>query len=112
MYYQFLVAHLGAPFLLLSAVTTGLIIRIFYQQYMSIQIAMRVFISMILFTINAIIIVPAIVFFYRWIMICGFYQTSGAFNFNTGLVETSLVYLLQGLFYCRKHLIHLTFIDN
>ena len=48
MYYQFLVAHLDAPFLLLSAVTTGLIIRIFYQQYMNIQIAMRVFISMIL----------------------------------------------------------------
>ena len=93
MYYQFLVAHLDAPFLLLSAVTTGLIIRIFYQQYMNIQIAMRVFISMILFTINA----PAIVFFYRWIMICGFYQTSGAFNFNTGCSGDVFSLLAPGL---------------
>ena len=97
MYYQFLVAHLDAPFLLLSAVTTGLIIRIFYQQYMNIQIAMRVFISMILFTVNAIIIVPTIVFFYRWIMICGFYQPSGAFNFNTGCSGDVFSLLAPGL---------------
>jgi uncharacterized protein HemY len=82
MYYQFLVVHLDAPFLLLSAVTTGLIIRIFYQQYMKIQIAMRVFISMILFTVNAIILVPAIVFLYRWIMICGFYNSENFLDFS------------------------------
>jgi hypothetical protein len=63
MYYQFLVAHLDAPFLLLSAVTTGLLIRIFYKQYMSIQLGIRVIVSVMLFTINAIIIVPGIVSF-------------------------------------------------
>ena len=84
MYYEFLVTRLDAPFLLLSAVTTGLIIRIFYQQYMKIHLFMRVTVSVLLFSVNAIIIVPGVVFFYRWIMICGFYQSSGAFDLNNG----------------------------
>ncbi len=84
MYYEFLVTHLDAPFLLLSAVTTGLIIRIFYKQYMSTNLTMRVVISVALFLINAIIIVPGIVFIYRWIMLCGFYQTSGIFETGYG----------------------------
>ena len=84
MYYEFLVTHLDAPFLLLSAVTTGLIIRIFYKQYMSTNLAMRVVISVALFLINAIIIVPGIVFLYRWIMLCGFYQPSGIFETGYG----------------------------
>ena len=81
MYYEFLVTHLDAPFLLLSAVTTGLIIRIFYKKYMSTNLSMRVVISVALFLINAIIIVPGIVFIYRWIMLCGFYLPS---IFETG----------------------------
>ena len=78
MYYEFLLYHLDAPFLLLSAVTTGLIIRIFYNSYMKLKKAMRVLISTILFIINAIMVVPAVVFLYRWIMICGLY--SGSFD--------------------------------
>ena len=84
MYYSFLVSHLDAPFLLLSAVTTGLIIRIFYKQYMKTKIFIRVMLSTALFITNAIIVVPGIVFIYRWIMICGLYQPHGAFNFNSG----------------------------
>ena len=76
MYYEFLLYHLDAPFLLLSAVTTGLIIRIFYNSYMKLKKAMRVLISTILFIINAIMVVPAVVFLYRWIMICGLYSSS------------------------------------
>ncbi len=83
MYYSFLVSHLDAPFLLLSAVTTGLIIRIFYKQYMKKQLFIRVMLSTALFVVNAIIVVPGIVFLYRWIMICGLYQPSGAFNLNS-----------------------------
>jgi hypothetical protein len=49
MYYEFLVTRLDAPFLLLSAVTTGLMIRIFYQQYMKIHLFMRVTVSVLLF---------------------------------------------------------------
>ena len=97
MYYEFLVTHLDAPFLLLSAVTTGLIIRIFYVQYMKIQLTVRVIISILLFSINAIIIVPAIVFIYRWIMICGFYQPSGAFNLDNGCSGDALSLLAPGL---------------
>ena len=52
MYYEFLVTHLDAPFLLLSAVTTGLIIRIFYNAYMKLKLAMRVLTSVILFIIK------------------------------------------------------------
>ena len=74
MYYEFLVTHLDAPFLLLSAVTTGLIIRIFYNAYMKLKLAMRVLTSVILFIINAIMVVPGIIFFYRWIMLCIFYN--------------------------------------
>ena len=84
MYYEFLVTHLDAPFLLLSAVSTGLVIRIFYKAYMKLQLPMRVLTSVVLFVINAIMLVPGIVFLYRWIMLCGFYQPSGAFNFSNG----------------------------
>ena len=84
MYYNFLVYHLDAPFLLLSAVTTGLIIRIFYKQYIKEKIFIRLMLSSILFIINAIVVVPGIVFIYRWIMICGLYQPHGAFNLNSG----------------------------
>ncbi len=49
MYYEFLVTHLDAPFLLLSAVTTGLIIRIFYNAYMKLKLAMRVLTSVVFF---------------------------------------------------------------
>ena len=97
MYYEFLVAHLDAPFLLLSAVTTGLIIRIFYKQYMNIQLGIRVIVSVMLFTINAIIIVPGIVFLYRWIMICGFYHPSGAFNLDSGCSGDVFSLLAPGL---------------
>ncbi len=97
MYYSFLVSHLDAPFLLLSAVTTGLIIRIFYNQYMKKKISTRVMLSTILFVINAIIIVPGIVFIYRWIMICGLYQPSGAFNLNSGCSGDVFSLLVPGL---------------
>ena len=53
MYYEFLVTHLDAPFLLLSAVTTGLIIRIFYNAYMKLKLAMRVLTSVVFFILNA-----------------------------------------------------------
>jgi len=88
---------LDAPFLLLSAVTTGLLIRIFYKQYMSIQLGIRVIVSVMLFTINAIIIVPGIVFLYRWIMICGFYQPNGAFNLDSGCSGDVFSLLAPGL---------------
>ena len=97
MYYSFLVSHLDAPFLLLSAVTTGLIIRIFYRQYMKKKIFVRVMLSTLLFILNAIIVVPGIVFIYRWIMICGFYQPSGIFKFNNGCNEDVFSLLAPGI---------------
>ena len=97
MYYNFLVYHLDAPFLLLSAVTTGLIIRIFYKQYIKEKIFIRVMLSSILFIINAIVVVPGIVFIYRWIMICGLYQPSGAFNINSGCSGDAFTLLAPGL---------------
>ena len=97
MYYEFLVTHLDAPFLLLSAVTTGLIIRIFYNAYMKLKLAMRVLTSVILFIINAIMIVPGVVFLYRWIMLCGFYQPSGAFNYSNGCNGDVFSLLAPGL---------------
>ena len=97
MYYEFLVTHLDAPFLLLSAVTTGLIIRIFYNAYMKLKLAMRVLTSVILFVINAIMIVPGVVFLYRWIMLCGFYQPSGAFNYSNGCSGDVFSLLAPGL---------------
>ena len=97
MYYSFLVSHLDAPFLLLSAVTTGLIIRIFYKQYMKTKIFIRVILSTALFITNAIIVVPGIVFIYRWIMICGLYQPSGAFNLNSGCSGDVFTLLAPGL---------------
>ena len=97
MYYSFLVSHLDAPFLLLSAVTTGLIIRIFYKQYMKTKIFIRVMLSTALFITNAIIVVPGIVFIYRWIMICGLYQPSGAFNINSGCSGDAFTLLAPGL---------------
>ena len=97
MYYSFLVSHLDAPFLLLSAVTTGLIIRIFYKQYMKTKIFIRVVLSTTLFITNAIIVVPGIVFIYRWIMICGLYQPSGAFNLNSGCSGDVFTLLAPGL---------------
>ena len=97
MYYSFLVSHLDAPFLLLSAVTTGLIIRIFYEKYMNQKLFMKVILSTTLFITNAIIIVPGIVFLYRWIMICGFYQPSGAFNLDSGCSGDVFSLLAPGL---------------
>ena len=100
MYYQFLVIHLDAPFLLLSAVTTGLVIRIFYNGYKKLKLAMRVLTSVTLFIINAIIIVPGVVFLYRWVMICRFYQPNKALNHSNGcsvdifnLLDVALVLL-------------------
>ncbi len=110
MYYEFLVTHLDAPFLLLSAVTTGLIIRIFYKQYMSTNLSMRVVISVALFLINAIIIVPGIVFIYRWIMLCGFFNQVVFLKMGMAVAEMSLVYVFQGFFYFRKHFINLTIV--
>ena len=97
MYYEFLVTHLDAPFLLLSAVTTGLIIRIFYNAYMKLKLSMRVLISVMLFIINAIMVVPGIVFLYRWVMLCGFYQPSGAFNYSNGCSGDVFSLLAPGL---------------
>ena len=97
MYYEFLVTHLDAPFLLLSAVTTGLIIRIFYNAYMKLKLAMRVLTSVVFFIINAIMVVPGIVFFYRWIMLCGFYQPNGAFNYDNGCSGDVFSLLAPGL---------------
>ena len=97
MYYEFLVTHLDAPFLLLSAVSTGLVIRIFYKAYMKLQLPMRVLSSVVLFVINAIMLVPGIVFLYRWIMLCGFYQPSGAFNFSNGCGGDVFSLLAPGL---------------
>jgi len=97
MYYEFLVTHLDAPFLLLSAVSTGLVIRIFYKAYMKLQLPMRVLSSVVLFVINAIMLVPGIVFLYRWIMLCGFYQPSGAFNFSNGCSGDVFSLLVPGL---------------
>jgi len=97
MYYSFLVSHLDAPFLLLSAVTTGLIIRIFYEKYINQKLFMKVILSTTLFITNAIIIVPGIVFLYRWIMICGFYQPSGAFNLDSGCSGDVFSLLAPGL---------------
>tara|TARA_B100000925_G_C21623766_1_gene310004 strand:- start:24 stop:329 length:306 start_codon:yes stop_codon:yes gene_type:complete len=97
MYYEFLVAYLDAPFLLLSAVTTGLIIRIFYDAYMKLKLAMQILTSVILFIINAITVIPGIVFLYRWIMLCGFYQPSGAFNYSNGCSGDVFSLLALGL---------------
>ena len=97
MYYEFLVTHLDAPFLLLSAVSTGLVIRIFYKAYMKLQLPMRVLSSVVLFVINAIMLVPGIVFLYRWIMLCGFYQPNGAFNFSNGCSGDVFSLLVPGL---------------
>lgn len=90
MYYEFLVVHLDAPYVLLSAVTTGLMIRIFYKPYMYLRLNIRVIISILLFLLNAIIIVPGIVFLYRWLLICGFYQPSGFFNLNTTCYKNTI----------------------
>ncbi len=98
MYYEFLVTYLDAPFLLLSAVTTGLIIRIFYKQYMNTKLPMRVVISIALFLINAIILVPGIVFLYRWVLLCGFYQPSGVFETGYGCSGDVFSLLVPGLF--------------
>jgi len=97
MYYSFLISHLDAPFLLLSAVTTGLIIRIFYKKYINQKLFTKVILSTALFITNAIIIVPGIVFLYRWIMICGFYQPSGAFNLDSGCSGDVFSLLAPGL---------------
>ena len=97
MYYSFLVSHLDAPFLLLSAVTTGLIIRIFYEKYINQKLFTKVLLSTALFITNAILIVPGIVFLYRWIMICGFYQPSGAFNLDSGCSGDVFSLLAPGL---------------
>jgi hypothetical protein len=64
---------------------------------MSIQLGIRVIVSVMLFTINAIIIVPGIVFLYRWIMICGFYQPNGAFNLDSGCSGDVFSLLAPGL---------------
>ena len=97
MYYEFLVIYLDAPFLLLSAVTTGLIIRVFYNAYLKLKLAMQVLTSVVLFIINAIMIVPGIVFLYRWVMLCGFYQPRGAFNYSNGCSGDVFSLLAPGL---------------
>ena len=84
MYYEFIVTHLDAQYLLLAAVITGLIIRITYAAYIKIQLPMRILLSVLLFLFNAIVVVPAVVFLYRWLMICGFYQSEGFFVFESG----------------------------
>ena len=81
MYYEFLVTYLDAPFLLLSAVTTGLIIRIFYNAYMKLKLAMRVLTSVMLFIVNAITVVPGVVFLYRWSLICVIYNPNETISF-------------------------------
>ena len=63
MYYEFIVTHLDAQYLLLATVITGLIIRIFYKAYMKINLPMRILVSVILFLFDAIVVVPAVVFF-------------------------------------------------
>jgi|TARA_B110000967_G_scaffold24412_1_gene22469 hypothetical protein len=73
MYYDFLVGHLDAPFLLLSAVSTGLIIKIFYTKYQDLALLNKTIISIIFFMFNALIAVPMIVYTYRWVMVCGLY---------------------------------------
>ena len=83
MYYEFLVTHLDAPFLLLSAVTTGLIINVFYKKYQGLHALMKVIVSISLFLTNALILVPAIVFIYRIIMLCGLYGDSSLFDFSS-----------------------------
>lgn len=83
MYYEFLFTHLDAPFLLLSAVTTGLIIKIFYKKYQGLLNPMKVVISIGLFLTNALILVPALVFAYRFIMLCGLYGDSSLFDFTS-----------------------------
>ena len=98
MYYSFLVSYLDAPFLLLSAVTTGLIIRIFYNQYMKKKIIFRAILSIGLFIFNSIVIVTGIVFAYRWIMICGFYQPNGFFNLDNNCSGDVFSLLAPGLF--------------
>lgn len=83
MYYEFLVTHLDAPFLLLSAVTTGLIIKIFYKKYQGLLNPMKVVISIGLFLTNALILVPSLVFAYRFVMLCGLYGDSSLFDFTS-----------------------------
>ena len=97
MYYEFLVTRLDAPFLLLSAVTTGMIIRIFYHAYMKVKLQIRVLTSVLLFNINGIMIVPGVVFLYRWIMLCGFYQPIGAFDYSNGCSGDVFSLLAPGL---------------
>ncbi len=58
---------------------------------------MKVILSTALFITNAIIIVPGIVLLYRWIMICGFYQPSGAFNLDSGCSGDVFSLLAPGL---------------
>lgn len=83
MYYEFLVTHLDAPFLLLSAVTTGLIIKIFYKKYQGLLNPMKVVVSIGLFLTNALILVPALVFAYRFVMLCGLYGDSSLFDLSS-----------------------------
>ena len=47
MYYDFLVGHLDAPFLLLSAVSTGLLIKIFYTKYQDLALLNKTIILII-----------------------------------------------------------------
>ncbi len=95
MYYEFIVTHLDAQYLLLATVITGLIIRIFYKTYMKIHLPMRILVSVILFLFDAIVVVPAVVFFYRWLMICGVYQPQGWFNLGTGCATDVISLLAQ-----------------
>ena len=90
MYYEFLEVHLDPSYILLSAVITGLMIRIFYKPYMNLRLNIRVIISILLFLLKAIIIVPGIVFLYRRLLICGFYQPSGFFNLNATCYKNTI----------------------
>ena len=95
MYYEFIVTHLDAQYLLLAAVITGLLIRITYAAYIKIQLTMRILLSVLLFLFNAIVVVPAVVFLYRWLMICGVYQPQGWFNLGTGCATDVISLLAQ-----------------
>jgi hypothetical protein len=49
----------------------------------------------LLFLFNAIVVVPAVVFLYRWLMICGVYQPQGWFNLGTGCATDVISLLAQ-----------------
>ena len=69
----------------------------FYNAYMKLKLAMRFLTSVVFFIINAIMVVPGIAFLYMWVMLCGFYQPSGAFNYSYGCSGDVFSLLAPGL---------------